>query len=122
MIKEKRQEIENRYNEDKKLVPEHWLILYDIINWPDSSLEFIEIKENEITLIAEMGYSCRVILHLKNISNVYMENEYDPISRIIFVEVLYEDTKLVLNILTDPNEYSFTAEDVSITIDETEKF
>ena len=38
------------------------------------------------------------------------------------VEVLNEDSKLVLNILTDPNEYSFTAEDVSITIDETEKF
>ena len=99
----------------------NWLPLYDI-SWFDAKLEFLEIKENEITLMAEMGYFCRVILQLKNISNVYMENEYDPISRIIFVEVLNEDSKLVLNILTDPNEYSFTAEDVSITIDETEKF
>ena len=71
----------------------NWLPLYDI-SWFDAKLEFLEIKENEITLMAEWG---------------------------IFVEVLNEDSKLVLNILTDPNEYSFTAEDVSITIDETEK-
>lgn len=64
IIDERRQEIEKRYNEDKKLVPEHWLPLYDI-SWFDAKLEFLEIKENE---------------------------------------------------------YSFTAEDVSITIDETEKF
>lgn len=113
MIQNKLNIIDNRYHEDKNVVPKHWLTLYDI-NWFDSVLRIIEKKENEISLIIEDGNFFKYTLQFKNVVNVYKEKEYDSISRIIFTEVLYEDSKLILNIMTHSNEYSFTADDVDI--------
>lgn len=119
MIHNKLQEIENRYNEDKKVMPKHWLALYTI-SWFDSVLKITESRENELLLFIKEGYSLglRHTILLRGVSNVYKEREYD-ISRIIFTEILYEDSSLILNIMTNSNEYSFKAHDITILQPET---
>lgn len=113
MIQNKLQEIQNRYNGDQKVMPKQWLTLYDI-PWFDAGLEIIESKEDEILLIIGVVHNLRYTVLLKEVSGVYKEKEYD-IYRIIFTEVLYEDSRLILNIMTHSNEYSFNARDISIT-------
>ena len=113
MIQNKLQEIQNRYNEDQKVMPKQWLALYDI-PWFDAGLEIIESKEDEILLIIGVGHNIRYTVLLKEVISVYKEKEYD-IYRIIFTEILYENSQLILNIMTHSNEYSFQARDISIT-------
>lgn len=113
MIENKHQEIENRYNEDKKMIPKHWLAIYDI-NWFDSVLKIIDGKENEITLIVEEGHYLKYTIQLKNVSIIYKEKAFEQVSRIIFAEMLYEESKFILNIMTYFNEYSFAVADISV--------
>jgi hypothetical protein len=113
LIQTKRNIINERYNHDSKLVPKHWLDMYNI-QWEDAILDTIEYRHHDIILNICDSYKDEYTIQLIDADVVLKEEEIER-SLIIFVETLLKDSKLELNILTYFNEFTIKAHDIIVT-------
>lgn len=113
LVQNKLNTINNRYNHDSKLVPKHWLDMYNI-QWEDARLDTIEYRQHDIILNICDSYRDEYTIQIIDADVVFKEKEIER-SRILFVETLLKDSKLELNILTYFNEFTIEAHDIIIT-------
>lgn len=99
-----------REHEDRLKMPEHWLPLFDLA-WEDGIFFMQAVEGDKITATVSDEFSNRMDLTFCG-AEWYEEEEEEMPTRILFAEVLWENGKLRLNILTRTNEYSILAEDV----------
>lgn len=113
LVQNKFNTIKERYKHDSKLVPKHWLDMYNI-QWEDAGLDTIEYRQHDIILNICDNYKDKYMIQLIDGNVVYSEKEIER-SRIIFAETLLKNSKLELNILTYFNEFTIVAHDIIIT-------
>lgn len=105
-----RKKIEERQSLDEKRMPDHWLPLLEA-EWFDGFVEWT--TEGDRLLSAVARFSDRRICKIKfRNARIWKETEEERGTINLFAEVLWEDGKLCLNILTHTNEFSVLAEDV----------
>lgn len=104
--------LDEEYKIIQILMPKKYLDLYRI-EWHDSVVSVTEHENNHITLHIRCAHSSSYILEFQATDKAYKEKEYD-ISITLFTEILYDDSTLILNILTYTNEYSFRMKDIVI--------
>lgn len=112
LVKDKLDAVEARYNHDSKIVPKHWLEMYNI-EWQEAELQDIEYRGQDIILRILDAWNDEFIVELINGLVLYSEEEIIA-SWIIFAETLLKDSKLVLNVLGYDNEFTIEADDVII--------
>lgn len=114
-----REKVEERKRLDEKRMPEHWLSLLEE-EWFDGFVTW-SIKGDR-ALSAMVNFADRRICRItfKN-AQIWKEAEEERGTINLFAEVLWEDGKLRLNILTHTNEFSVLAEDVELEWSEEEK-
>lgn len=107
-----RKKIEERQSLDKTRMPEHWLPLLEV-EWFDGFVEWT--TEGDRVLSAVAHFSDRRICRITfTNARIWKEAEEERGTINLFAEVLWEDGKLRLNILTHTNEFSVLAEDVEL--------
>ncbi len=107
-----RKKIEERQNLDKMRMPTHWLPLLDA-EWFDGFVEWKTEEDKVLSAVAHFsdGRMCKMKFRNARIWKE-IEKEFGTIN--LFGEVLWENGKLRLNILTHTNEFSVLAEDVEL--------
>jgi len=104
--------IDERQRLDAKRMPEHWLPLLEV-EWFDGFVEWT--TEGDRVLSAVVRFPKRGICNIKfRNARIWKETEEECGTINLFAEVLWEDEKLRLNILTHTNEFSVLAEDVEL--------
>ena len=107
-----RKKIEERQSLDKTRMPSHWLPLLEA-EWFDGFVEWT--TEGDKVLAAVVRFTGRRICKIKfRNARIWKETEEERGTINLFAEVLWEDEKLRLNILTHTNEFSVLAEDVEL--------
>ena len=107
-----RKKIEERQSLDKTRMPSHWLPLLEA-EWFDGFVEWT--TEGDKVLAAVVRFTGRRICNIKfRNARIWKETEEERGTINLFAEVLWEDEKLRLNILTHTNEFSVLAEDVEL--------
>ena len=107
-----RKKIEERQSLDAKRMPEHWLPLLEE-DWFDGFVEWT--TEGDKVLSAVVRFTGRRICKIKfRNARIWKEAEEEHGTINLFAEVLWEDGKLRLNVLTHTNEFSVLAEDVEL--------
>lgn len=104
------EKLEKREQEDRLKMPEHWLPLFDLA-WTDGAFILHAVTADKITATVRDEFNQIMELTFFG-AEWYTQEEEERSTRILFTEVLWENGKLRLNILTHTNEYSILAEDV----------
>lgn len=114
-----REKVEERKRLDEKRMPEHWLPLLET-EWFDGFVTWT--IEGDRVHSAVVNFADRRICRItfRN-ARIWKEIEEERGTINLFAEVLWEDGKLRLNILTHTNEFSVLAEDVELEWLEEEK-
>ena len=113
------EKLEKREQEDRLKMPEHWLPLFDLA-WQDGVFFLHAVEGDRITATVRDEF-CNIMDLTFFGAEWYAQEEEEMPTRILFTEVLWENGKLRLNILTRTNEYSILAEDVKcVWMDEDE--
>jgi len=102
--------LKKREKEDRLKMPKHWLPLFDLA-WVDGCFFLHTLADNKITATVRDEFGQEMDLTFLR-AECFLQKEEEIPTRILFTEVLWENGKLRLNILTHTNEYSILAEDV----------
>ena len=107
-----RAKVEERKRLDKTRMPEHWLPLLEA-EWFDGFVEWITEGDRLLSAVAHFSDRTMCKIKFRN-ARIWKEIEKEFGTINLFAEVLWEDGKLRLNILTHTNEFSVLAEDVEL--------
>jgi len=107
-----RKKIEERQRLDESRMPAHWLPLLEA-EWFDGFVEWTTEGDKVLSAVAHFSdrRMCKIKFHNARIWKE-AEKEFGTIN--LFAEVLWEEGKLRLNVLTHTNEFSVLAEDVEL--------
>jgi len=107
-----REKVEERKRLDEKRMPEHWLPLLEA-EWFDGFMEWTTEADKVLFAVAHFSDRRTCKIRFRN-ARIWKEAEEERGTINLFAEVLWEDGKLRLNILTHTNEFSVLAEDVEL--------
>ncbi len=105
-----RKKIEERQSLDEKRMPAHGLPLLEA-EWFDGLVEWTTEGDRVLSAVVRFPKQGICNIRFRN-ARIWKETEEECGTINLFAEVLWEDGKLRLNVLTHTNEFSVLAEDV----------
>ncbi len=102
-----------RYESDKRKIPKHWLGLYNVY-WEDGLIVSAVISGKDLDMVVEDTGNMLSNIKFKNASVICHEGKFEAPLRIVYGEIIYEEPKMYLNILTSCSDITIEAEDIII--------